>query len=336
MIKYYKILFFMCMVSGTFIAISSYSWFSMWMGLEINLLSLIPLLNSKENSYPTEAALKYFVTQSLASSILLFTIVLSLNLNEFFSQNFLTFDLMLSSALLIKLGAAPFHMWFPEVLEGLDWMNCLILLIWQKIAPLILLFYNSRLTNFMFFIILMSSVFSGFQGLNQISLRKIMAYSSINHISWMLASMLNSLSIWIFYFFVYSIISLNIILILNQLNLYYFKQLFNLFHQNKILKILFMLNFLSLGGLPPFLGFYPKWLVVNNLVSNHLISVSIVLIITTLITLYFYLRLTFSTLSINHAETLVYSPKKVSFSIIMFNFISLAGLLFCSLTFNFN
>nr|QZI85886.1 NADH dehydrogenase subunit 2 [Agapanthia amurensis] len=336
MIKSYKILFFMCMVSGTFIAISSYSWLSMWMGLEINLLSLIPLFNSKENVYPTEAALKYFVTQSLASSILLLAIVLSLNLNEFLPQSLLTFDLMLSSALLIKLGAAPFHMWFPEVLEGLDWNNCLILLIWQKIAPLILLFYKSQLTNFFFFIILVSSVFSGLQGLNQISLRKIMAYSSINHISWMLTSMLNSQSIWIFYFFSYSIISLNIILILNQLNLFYFKQLFNLFHHNKILKILFMLNFLSLGGLPPFLGFYPKWLVINNLISNNFTSLSIVLIISTLITLYFYLRLTFSTFSINHSENLIYSPKKISFSIIMFNFISISSLLFCSLTFNFN
>nr|AYW52181.1 NADH dehydrogenase subunit 2 [Lamiinae sp. 1 ACP-2013] len=329
-------LFFNCMILGTILAISSYSWFSMWMGLEINLLSIIPLLNSKSNSYPTESMLKYFITQALASSILILSIILSLNFNEFIFMNFDIFDMMLSSALLIKLGAAPFHTWFPEVLEGLSWKNCLIMLIWQKIAPMALLFYNSQLTNFMFFIILCSSIISGIQGLNQISLRKIMAYSSINHISWMLTSMLNSQSIWMFYFIVYSIISLNMILIFNQFEIYYFFQLLIILNFSKSLKLLFIFNLLSLGGLPPFLGFYPKWLVINNLVNNNFYFLSVALIISTLVTLYFYFRLTLSSFMINHSETLIYLPKKFKFLYFLFNIISLLSLIICALSFNFN
>nr|QWM97246.1 NADH dehydrogenase subunit 2 [Aulaconotus atronotatus] len=332
---FHKVVFFMCMVMGTLTAISSYSWFSMWIGLEVNLLSVIPLLDSKKNSYPAEASLKYFITQALASSILLLSAILTLNMNEFMPPTHPTFDFMMSSALLIKLGAAPFHAWFPEVLEGLHWKNCLIMLIWQKIAPMVLLFYNSQLTDFFLFIILISSIISGLQGMNQVSLRKIMAYSSINHISWMLASMLNSQSIWMFYFITYSLISLNIILVFNQLNIYYFTQLFIIMTFNKPLKILFLLNFLSLGGLPPFLGFYPKWLVINNLASNSFYMMSIMLIISTLITLYFYMRMTFSTLMITHTEVLMLKSK-INFFIILFNFITLSGLFICSMTFNFN
>nr|AXS65591.1 NADH dehydrogenase subunit 2 [Chrysomeloidea sp. 6 KM-2017] len=331
MIKFYKIMFFISMIMGTLIAISSYSWLSMWMGLEINLLSILPLLNEGKTFYSSESALKYFMTQALASSILLFSIILSLNFSEllFFNTNFLS--LVLNSALLTKMGAAPFHAWFPEVMEGLSWMNSLIMLTWQKIAPMIVLFYNLKFTFFIICIILISSIFSGILGLNQISLRKILAYSSINHIAWMLAGMLNTQMIWIIYFIIYSIITINIILILKDFNIYYFNQLMNNLNYDKLSKFLFFMNFLSLGGLPPFLGFLPKWLVINNLIQENFYLLSFFLIIFTLITLFFYLRITFSSLMINTSESLIFKPNSLSFSVMFFNFLSLGGLLACTL-----
>lgn len=317
------------------IAISSYSWFRIWIGLEINLISLIPLLVRVKSTYPTESALKYFITQALASAILLFAILIILNQKEFFPQNSKIMIIIINSALLIKIGAAPFHTWFPEVMEGLSWMNALILITWQKIAPIILLMYNLKITTFLSFIIIFSSLIGGLQGLNQISLRKILAYSSINHIGWILARIVNSWKIWILYFIIYRIITLNIILIINFYNIFSLSQLFNSLNQIKLLKFFFILNFLSLGGLPPFLGFFPKWIVINNLINSKFLLIRFILIISTLITLYFYLRISFSTIILNTNETLFPKFQAKLYLTIFFNLISLLGLIFCTMVFNF-
>nr|ARH54663.1 NADH dehydrogenase subunit 2 [Stenurella nigra] len=325
-------LFLNSLILGTLIAISSYSWMTMWIGLEINLLSIIPLLNNPKNIYPSESALKYFITQALASVIFLFAIIMMFNLKEIFPQNSL-FEVMMNSALLTKMGAAPFHAWFPEVMEGLNWLNCLLLLTWQKIAPMILLMYTLKMTMFLTIIIVFSSILGGILGINQISLRKILAYSSINHIGWMIASMLNFQSIWLIYFLIYTIINLNIILIFNQKNIFYFKQLNNMMNSNKMFKFFFILNFLSLGGLPPFLGFLPKWLAINNLIMNNFYLISLFLITFTLITLYFYLRISFSTMMMNSSETLIFYRDQNNFFIIFFNFLSIIGLVICTIIF---
>nr|QVM79296.1 NADH dehydrogenase subunit 2 [Teledapalpus zolotichini] len=331
MLKLYKIMFINTLILGTLISISSFSWFSMWMGLEINLLSIIPLLKDSKNIFPSEAALKYFITQVLASMILLFSIIMSLNLIEFFPQNSnLYLMMMMNSTFLVKMGAAPFHSWFPEVMEGLDWFNCLILLTWQKIAPMILLMYSLKMTLFLFFIISISSILGSIGGFNQISLRKIMAYSSINHIGWMIASMMNSHIIWLIYFIVYSLISLNIILIFKYLNIFFLNQLFNSLNFSKTFKFMLITNFLSLGGLPPFLGFYPKWLTINKLILNNFFLLSIILILFTLIALYFYLRISFSSMILNSSENLILKKNKNYFFTIFFNFLSLGGLLIFS------
>nr|APX39914.1 NADH dehydrogenase subunit 2 [Hydrothassa fairmairei] len=328
-------LFFVTMVLGTLITIASYSWFSMWLGLEINLLSIIPMLKSPKSLYPTEAILKYFITQALASTILLFSMITNLNLEIMLSNPNPWMMMMMNSALLTKMGAAPFHAWFPEVMEGLNWNNSIIMLTWQKIAPMILLSYNLQMTSFISFIIITSAILSGILGLNQISLRKIMAYSSINHISWMIASMLSMKMIWLFYFLIYSMITLNIIIIFKYLNTFSLKQLFLSLNANKVMKIFFSLNFLSLSGLPPFLGFFPKWLVINKLIQNNFFSLSIILIMFTLITMFYYLRIIFPSLTITFSENMLIQPWILNFKIIFFNTITLLSLFICTLTFTF-
>nr|YP_009971708.1 NADH dehydrogenase subunit 2 [Thesaurus albertalleni]QNG56418.1 NADH dehydrogenase subunit 2 [Thesaurus albertalleni] len=334
MIKFYKIMFLNSLILGTLITISSYSWFSMWMGLEINLLSIIPLLNNPQNIYPSEAAMKYFITQTLASTILLFSIILIMNKFENSIFNLNTLMIMLNSSLLTKMGAAPFHFWFPEVMEGINWLNCFIILTWQKIAPMIILMYNINLIKFFTSIILISAMIGSIMGLNQISLRKIFTFSSISHIGWMISSMLYNQSIWLIYFISYSLINLNLIIIFMKLNIFYMKQLFNSLNNNKLIKFLFMLNFLSIAGIPPFLGFMPKWLTINNLIYNKLFFISFFLIVFTLVSLYFYLRIMFSTLILNSSENSFKFMSK-NFFIYFFNFINLMGLLTCTLMFNF-
>nr|ARH53714.1 NADH dehydrogenase subunit 2 [Anthobium melanocephalum] len=335
MFKLYKIMFLSTLMIGTLISISSYSWMGMWLGLEINLLAIIPLMNNSKNLFSSEASLKYFITQAMASTVLLFAIILmsqtfiiNLNINN-------PLLLMFNSALLTKMGAAPFHFWFPEVMEGLSWMNCMIMLTWQKIAPMIMLMYNINMTMFFSIIIMFSMLVSGILGLNQTSMRKILAYSSINHIGWMISSMFFMETVWFYYFIIYTIISMNIIFMLKILNIYYMKQLFTSLNSNTMVKMFFILNFMSLGGLPPFLGFFPKWLTIQTLIQNSMYLLTFTMVMMTLLTLFYYMRITFSTLILNTAETNFYKNMPLSnFFILTSNFLTIMGLSFCTLTFN--
>nr|YP_009441643.1 NADH dehydrogenase subunit 2 [Monotoma quadricollis]AOY39162.1 NADH dehydrogenase subunit 2 [Monotoma quadricollis] len=335
MFKFYKLLFFNSMILGTLISISSYSWFSMWMGLEINLLSIIPIFNNK-NSFSSESSIKYFITQAMASMTLLLSIIMLMNLNKFFPSNlFNTFIILMNSAFFLKMGAAPFHFWFPEIMDGLNWMNNLILMTWQKIAPMILLFYNFNM-NFLIFIILMSTIIGSIIGLNQTSIRKIMAYSSINHISWLLSSMFFSMEIWLMYFLIYCFITMNLVILFNKFNIFFIKQIISNLNSNKTLKMFFLLNFLSLGGLPPFLGFYPKWLVINNFINKNTFIIPIILIIFTLVTLYFYIRIIFSSLLFNSSEFLKFNfTSKNNFFFSLMNFISIFALMIMILSMSY-
>nr|YP_010627174.1 NADH dehydrogenase subunit 2 [Syritta vitripennis]WBK26878.1 NADH dehydrogenase subunit 2 [Syritta vitripennis] len=297
-----KIMFFFILMVSTMITISANSWLGAWMGLEINLLSFIPLM-SENNLMSNEASLKYFLTQALASSILLFSTILYLSNNNVmnYSNTNSYINMMILSSLFMKSGTAPFHFWFPNVMEGLNWTNALILMTWQKIAPLMLISYLI-IKSMMFCCILMSIIIGSLGGLNQTSLRKLMTYSSINHLGWMLMSMYSSQSLWILYFLFYSFLSFNLIFLFNMFKLYHINQLFSLFFFNKNLKFTLFLNLLSLGGLPPFLGFIPKWMTIQYLTMNNQLFMLTIMIVMTLITLFFYLRLCYTTFMLNYFE----------------------------------
>nr|AXS66561.1 NADH dehydrogenase subunit 2 [Tenebrionoidea sp. 9 KM-2017] len=335
MSKLYKIIFFSTMLMGTIVSISSYSWMSMWMGLEINLLSIIPLFSSSKNIYSSESSLKYFITQAMASLVLLFSIIMMLSSTEFITEKLnLTFSMMMNSALLTKIGAAPFHFWFPEVIEGLNWINSMILLTWQKIAPMVLMMNNLPSEDFLFCIIIMSLMISTMMGINQVSLRKILAFSSINHIAWMIAAMMISCSNWLVYFIIYSIININIIMIFMMTNSYFIKQIMMSLNLNKPLKLILMLNFFSLGGLPPFIGFLPKWLTINWLITNNFFMITFLLIVFTLIMLYIYTRLMFSILVFSFSESMVYSNQIKNKTFLIMSAFFLSSLILCTLMFN--
>nr|AND96039.1 NADH deshydrogenase subunit 2 [Onthophagus minutus] len=330
-------MFSFTLIIGSLIAISSYSWMGMWLGLEINLLSIIPLMSNTKNPLSSEATMKYFITQALASIILITSLTLmSMDMN-YIIYNF-NLNLMYSSALFIKMGAAPFHFWFPEIMKGLSWPNAFLMLTWQKIAPMTLISYcNFQNYNYLILIVISSSMISGIMGMNQTNMRTILAYSSINHISWMLASMMFFETIWIYYFITYSIITLNIILILNKLNIFHMNQLFSTMNHFPLLKFFFMLNFMSLGGLPPFLGFLPKWLTIQILIKMELFSLSLVIIIMTLITLFFYMRIITLGMMMNKNNNNLTKKNiymKQFNNIYLFNFIILMSLLLITIFFN--
>nr|AXS65721.1 NADH dehydrogenase subunit 2 [Cucujoidea sp. 23 KM-2017] len=327
-------MFFNFLILSTLITISSYSWLSMWLGLEINLMSIIPLMQSNKNIYPTESSMKYFFTQSLSSIIVLFSIIMSMyNFSFiFFNQN-LWILMILNSALFTKMGAAPFHFWFPQVMEGLNWNMCLIMLTWQKIAPMIMMMYNFKMINFIIMVVISCSIISGVTGLNQISLRKLMTYSSINHIGWMISSTLFSMNVWLMYFIIYSLISINIIFILKIYNIFFMKQFIIMLNNQPLIKMIFIMNFMSLAGLPPFLGFLPKWITLNMLIYNNFYFMTVILTIFTLLSLFFYLRIMLSSMMFNHLNIKIYHSMKMKYLFMLYNMILLFSLLFYNILF---
>nr|YP_010310790.1 NADH dehydrogenase subunit 2 [Periclimenes brevicarpalis]UMY76325.1 NADH dehydrogenase subunit 2 [Periclimenes brevicarpalis] len=284
------------LIIGTLVSISSTSWYLSWMGLELNTLSFIPLIWSKQNSLSSETALKYFLVQAFGSAVLITGVVITPLSTP------LTHNLMMV-ALILKMGAAPLHFWLPNIMQGLSWYQCITLMTVQKIAPLALTSYVLLPENkwVVMSTSIMSALFGGIGGLNQTLLRKIMAYSSINHISWMLASMFMGTGILISYFVMYSVISSTLALLFSENQLFHLKQLPTLSSSPMNMVAMFVSLF-SLGGLPPFLGFIPKMSVALKMATLNLIPWLFVLIMSSLITLFFYTRV--ATMSLT-----LYSPK---------------------------
>nr|YP_010134459.1 NADH dehydrogenase subunit 2 [Heortia vitessoides]QWM93949.1 NADH dehydrogenase subunit 2 [Heortia vitessoides] len=322
-----KMFFYFILFFSTMISISSNSWFGCWIGLEINLLSFIPLISNSKNLMTSEASLKYFLTQSIASINFLFCILLKLFIFKNFEMNNLI-SIMINSSLLMKMGSAPFHFWFPNIVEGLSWMNNFILMTWQKITPIILLSYYFN-KNFLIIIIIMNAIIGSIGGLNQTSLRKIMTFSSINNLGWMLSAMMISENLWIFYFIMYSFLISIMCFFFYMMNLFFINQLFFL-NINYMIKLSFMINFLSLGGLPPFIGFFPKWIIINFLMLNNFYILIFILIMSSLIMLFFYIRIIYSSFMFNYLKLKwikMNFKNKMIFNLNLFSFISMTGMI---------
>nr|YP_010464940.1 NADH dehydrogenase subunit 2 [Gonodactylaceus falcatus]UUL95401.1 NADH dehydrogenase subunit 2 [Gonodactylaceus falcatus] len=317
------LLFFSTLTFGMMMAVSSSSWFTAWMGLELNLLSFIPLISSETNQFSSEASLKYFLTQALASAMILLA-------SSAMVAGVMFHSYLLSIALLIKMGAAPFHMWFPMVAEGLGWLQFIILSTLQKIAPMALLSYVIDASYWLITLIIPASALVGaLGGINQLMLRKLMSYSSIGHTAWMLAALLISESLWLTYFIVYCITSATIALFFFYKQAYHLNHLISSSFQNTTQNCIMFMSLLSLGGLPPFTGFIPKWITIQEISASNYTFLAFFLIVGTLINLYYYLRLTLSSFMMASAmlKWQFLMENKTSLATTMMIFLNFIGLL---------
>nr|YP_010275980.1 NADH dehydrogenase subunit 2 [Tuberolachnus salignus]UGY86215.1 NADH dehydrogenase subunit 2 [Tuberolachnus salignus] len=312
-----KMTFLMMLIFSTLLTISSSNWITMWMGLELNLFAIIPILNFNLSIYSSESMMKYFLIQAFASILLL---IMLINKSMFFMINS---NFLLILPLLIKLSLMPFHLWLPSMIEGLNWMSCLIMFTWQKISPMIMISYLNMNKNFLFLITLI--MINSILGMNQNSIRKILAFSSINNSTWMLIAILMNENLWLTYFFIYSILNFLIINILKQYKINYINQL-KFFNLNFFLKLNMFMLILSIMGLPPMLGFMMKWMLIKTLMYNQMYLILIFLIILTIMNLYFYLKMNYFLLfNFNmFNKWFLQNKKKNNYNWIMFmNFFSL-------------
>lgn len=284
-------------------------------------MSFIPIIiNIENNKKSREAAIKYFLIQAIASAIVIFrSLLFYLWRGRVLSHSA---NIFLTLSLCLKLGMAPFHFWFPEVLEGLNWVNSLLLLTWQKISPLVILslfFYDKTLIC----IALISALIGAISGINQTSIRKILAFSSISHLGWITRIIYLNSSLWLDYFIIYTFTRFILCFSFWLLNINYFSQLTLIQNINE--KFIIFINLLSLGGLPPLLGFLPKWIAI--IVIRNRFPILIILILSRLITLYFYTRLCFRTFTLYIQSILLLQKRNTSKNFFVISIITLFSLI---------
>lgn len=244
--------------TSTVIIISSSSFISVWIAFEVNTLAFIPLIKGK-------GAAKYFLAQRLGSAIILSSLALN--------ARFIAF---VGAAL--KAGIAPLHIWFPQVIINLPWLICILLATWQKIGPLCIIHtvLNSVAASFLVFI---RSFLGVIGALTQTKLRRIIAYSSIVNMAWIVAGIQLGLFYRGLYLVIYSFTTIIMLVLIARSNP----------KTISMRRPLIVLTLASVAGLPPFIGLVPKIII---LISSSII-LFMPLIISSIIIIYVYTRIIF-------------------------------------------
>lgn len=305
-----KIILNNVIIIGVIITICSNNWISMWMGLEISIIAFIPIIQNF-NQLSSESIIKYFIIQRIASTLFLFGIIsMLIGVN---TKN----ELLILISILIKLGIAPFHNWILIIIQYINYREIFILLTVIKIAPISIIHQIQR--NMIIIPIAISIIIRSISCINQSSIRKIIAWSSIYRVSMIIIS-INNISIPITYILVYSIILIIILFLANKLKINYINQI--VFNEYSLwIKITVWFNILSLGGFPPTMGFIIKVIIIQRLITQQEFILSAILIITSLLTILFYIRLTFNSILImsTHIKWTKTSYNSIN-SIIVINF----------------
>lgn len=311
-------------VISTIIAISRTNWLFLWAGLELNLLRFIPIIIYSKSSQETEAAVKYFLIQTVGSRIIL---IISISLWFFLHGPHQLIEILLLLAILIKIGVAPFHLWYSSVITSLSWTASLILSTWQKLGPLVVVtvIFSNFMPKLLFFIARLNAIVGGLVGINQSHLRTIIAYSSITHIGWIISLIaINKPISTLLYFATYVIIITPLFIIIQIKNLSNRNNLSKLINHSPIYQFIIPSILLSLRGIPPLTGFIPKWITIN-IVAFSSPPTLIIMIIGAIINTYFYLNIAFNfILRIN--LNLLSSPSKIQFFPIFLTFLSISCL----------
>nr|WNH24240.1 NADH dehydrogenase subunit 2 [Strongylura marina] len=309
MSPYIMIIVFTSLVAGTTTTLVSSHWLLAWMGLEINTLAIIPLMAKPHHPRATEATTKYFLIQAAAAAMLLFSAATNAWLTGQWDLYQLTHPVptaMITIALALKIGLAPMHAWLPEVLQGLDLTTGLILSTWQKIAPFsLLLQIQPTNTTVLIMLGVLSTLIGGWGGLNQTQLRKILAYSSIAHLGWMVLVLQFSPSLSLLTLLMYIMMTTSMFLLFKYNQSTNLNSLATSWTNSPTLTSLTPLVLLSLGGLPPLTGFMPKWLILQELSKQDLALTATLTALSALLSLYFYLR-------ISYAMTLTMAPNNLT------------------------
>nr|AAL90570.1 NADH dehydrogenase subunit 2 [Trioceros wiedersheimi] len=288
------------LILGTIITASSNHWLTAWAGLELNMLAILATIMKPKHPRAAEAAIKYFLTQAIASTMILFSGTINAtqtgqwNISQMTDKYACTLLLL---ALTMKMGTAPIYFWLPEVMQGSTTLTALIIASWQKIAPISLLFmtHNHLPPKITMIIGIMSTMVGGWGSINQTQLRKLMAYSSISNLGWTMVIFTMSPHTATLNIIIYITMLIPTFMLIKKMSMKTLRDSTTMWTSSPMTNIMFTLMLLSLSGLPPLTGFMPKLLILNELISQNLTPVATMMAMMSLISLFFYTRTTYIT-----------------------------------------
>nr|YP_009445916.1 NADH dehydrogenase subunit 2 [Eucheuma denticulatum]ATX68858.1 NADH dehydrogenase subunit 2 [Eucheuma denticulatum] len=311
----------------------SYDFLSIYLCIELQSLIFYILASFKRTSeFSTEAGLKYFILGAFSSALLLLGISLiygstgltnlgdlSKLLSGFFSgdsilvQSILSGFILILTSLFFKLSSAPFHIWSPDVYEGSPTSVTSFFSIMPKLSILTLLyrfliftFYD--FTNYWYGLILASVFFSILIGtlsaFAQSKWKRFFAYSSINHVGFLLIPLLlgnqESISNSLFYIIIYMatmlgnfsvILSMRIFLNNHHYQSRYLSDLTGLSKSNPLIAFSFTLILFSMAGIPPLAGFFAKIVVLLPALKSEAFGISIFSVLMSCVACFYYIKL---------------------------------------------
>ena len=312
----------LCSILGMMVMISSNDLIIFYVGLELQSLALYVLASFKRDQLKSsESGLKYFVLSALSSGLLLYGCSLiygfsgSTNFNiiseTMNSMNYgLTFGIVfILVGLAFKISAVPFHMWAPDVYEGSPTSVTLFFAIVPKIAALTVFirflyvpFANmvDQWQTIIVFLSIASMIFGAVAAIGQNNLKRLIAYSSIGHIGYMLAGLVvgtnEGIQSSIVYITIYVVMNLGLfscLLMMKRNNQYFetIEDLSGLSKNHPILSLSLLVILFSLAGIPPLAGFFAKFYVFKTVIEQSMYFLAIVGLLSTVIAAFYYLRI---------------------------------------------
>ncbi|MDB9933227.1 NADH-quinone oxidoreductase subunit NuoN [Candidatus Thioglobus sp.] len=318
----------MMSILGMMVMVSGHSLLTLYLGLEIMSLSLYALIaTARDRASAIEAALKYFVLGAIASGLLLYGMSMiygiSGSLDIFQISSFSSASTLGSQQTLIlnfglvflvigiafKLGAVPFHMWVPDVYQGSPTSVTMFLSTVPKIAAIALLIRLlidglGELQHYwadLFMILAVLSIAIGsLVALTQTNIKRMLAYSTISHIGFILlgfvTGVVDGYGAAVFYVLAYILMSLaafGSIIVLNRKGFEadQISDFQGLSKHSPWFALIMLVVMLSMAGVPPFIGFYSKLFILQQVVAEGYVILAITAVIFAVISAYYYLQI---------------------------------------------
>ena len=309
-------------ILGMLVMISANDLIVFYIGLELQSLALYVLASfNRDQLKSSESGLKYFVLSALSSGLLLYGCSLIYGFSG--STNFdviseamnsthfgLTFGIVfILVGLAFKISAVPFHMWAPDVYEGSPTSVTLFFAIVPKIAALTVFirflyvpFVNmiDQWQPILIFLSIASMIFGAVAAIGQNNLKRLIAYSSINHIGYVLAGVSigtnEGLQSSILYISIYLVMNLGLFscLLMMKRNDQYFETIDDLSGLSKnhpVLSLSLLVILFSLAGIPPMAGFFAKFYIFTSVIEQSMYFLAIVGLLSTVIAAFYYLKI---------------------------------------------
>lgn len=312
-------------VLGMMVLISAHSMLTIYLGLELLSLSLYAMVAfQRDSSKATEAAMKYFVLGALASGMLLYGMSLIYGITgtldiggvhtaiaglEDSKQIVLGLGLVLVIVgMAFKLGAVPFHMWVPDVYHGAPTAVTLFISTAPKIAAFAMIMrllveglgdLHAQWQDILIIMAVLSMLVGNVIAIAQTNIKRMLAYSTISHVGFLLLGILAGTqagySASMFYVIVYALMGMGgfgIIILLSRSGFEADKldDFKGLNDRSPWFAFIMMILMFSMAGVPPALGFYAKFAVLQAVIGAGLTWLAVVAVIFSIIGAFYYLR----------------------------------------------